>query len=957
VSKALQKSWKIESLSASKPTSIHRQSKFSSSVLALLSLVGSLSTATARAQTPNPYQGSIEVQPQSSFSRLRISLDESFKPVIQDIPGGFELKIPAATLMDIGVPFGGEEAFNKYLATVKDSRLSKLEVVEKDSALIIRGKYVYPTGPKALANPAMEHFDFRKGEQGKLVVDFWYKKGLTVAEREQQKKIADAKKIAAQKEELLKREADRKAAREKRMQEAKNALLFCEQPFDRKNTVFLRYHADHPMLNFSSYFPEHIPDHRFEYTEPKGDSEEAQMVRLALKLSRENKHALVVKTIEFLEKEYPKSKSMNEMEFLKANSFYRLDLEPKGRDLIQELAKNARGTEVGMQAAAFLAVQSFKKEEWLAALDAFMTLRREMPNHALNWLFRYGIAECLYRIRQSDQARTEFEWVAKNAPKAVIQAEAAFKVGDVAYDRNQFAQAIQAYIPAVKKYESSLNQYPHVLMNLAESYFQLDEYKKSEDTYKRYLEVGRSFPEAWRASLRLAEIHALNQKHSTETEKAFTETINRYPMTPGTVIARLRLLPCGNHGGFDLGSAQRFLSSPEVKNFDEENSVYTSAYKELVGLTEVRTLLSFGQDEKAIEQGIVHLRENPTIEVRKLIETAMIGGIKRKLEAELNTGDGLAAIATYEKYGDYLPLASNDPMADELRIRLAQYASDKKFTNVALKLIEPYRRLDTQLSDSNQKELLAAIEKNLTLESSVEQDERNYLDVKTRWNGESFKVDDSKQADEFLAGLASIRDQSKYAWDRDLLKALFYVDSKDPKKALELAMKLTAKMTQLKSAQKAQVWSWAGDVAKEAEDAEFAAKAYHQARMMLSQVSEKDQAGKSSDELNFRHLKSTPSMVYLYTSEGEMLERQQKWKEAVALYTEAIENKVGGNHVLYAHARALLKEGSRDAQVTASRSLEKIKQSQDDDVWKSLAQKALDEIAKEGKVDEKRKRQ
>ena len=89
-----------------------------------------------------------------------------------------------------------------------------------------------------------------------------------------------------------------------------------------------------------------------------------------------------------------------------------------------------------------------------------------------------------------------------------------------------------------------------------------------------------------------------------------------------------------------------------------------------------------------------------------------------------------------------------------------------------------------------------------------------------------------------------------------------------------------------------------------------------------------------------------------------MLEKQQKWKEAVALYTEAIENKVGGNQVLYAHARALLKVGGRDSKVTASRSLEKIKQSQDDDVWKNLAQKALDEIAKEGKADgQKRKPQ
>jgi predicted Zn-dependent protease len=87
---------------------------------------------------------------------------------------------------------------------------------------------------------------------------------------------------------------------------------------------------------------------------------------------------------------------------------------------------------------------------------------------------------------------------------------------------------------------------------------------------------------------------------------------------------------------------------------------------------------------------------------------------------------------------------------------------------------------------------------------------------------------------------------------------------------------------------------------------------------------------------------------------GETLEKQEKWKEAVALYSEASENKTGGNRVLYAHARALLKDGGKDSRIAASRSLEKIQQSQEDDVWKKLAKDTLSEIAKEGKVDEKR---
>ena len=79
----------------------------------------------------------------------------------------------------------------------------------------------------------------------------------------------------------------------------------------------------------------------------------------------------------------------------------------------------------------------------------------------------------------------------------------------------------------------SLAHYPAVLMNLSEAYFQLEEYARSEQTYQRYLEFGRNQPTAWRASLRMAEIKSLHQKMTPQIEKAFTDTVNHYPMSPG----------------------------------------------------------------------------------------------------------------------------------------------------------------------------------------------------------------------------------------------------------------------------------------------------------------------------------------------------------------------------------------------------------------------------------------
>jgi len=653
----------------------------------------------------------------------------------------------------------------------------------------------------------------------------------------------------------------------------------------------------------------------------------------------------VVKTVEFLQKEYPKSKHLTEMEFLKASSFYRLELYDQGRALIQELSKKSRGTEVGMQSTAFLAVQAFRKEEWLSALDSFLRIQKDTPKHPLVWLFRYGAAECLYQIRQYDQARSEYEWLHKNAAKAQIRTEVGFKLGDLFFNRNQFAQAIQSYSSSIQKNNELLAQYPHVLMNLGEAFFQLEEYGKAEENFKKFLEIARSQPFAWKASLRLAEIHSMNKPQ--DYEKNFTETVNQYPMTPGAVIARLRMLPCGKHGGFDLTSSIRYINSDEVKNIEDPTSFYSTTLSELRALTEVRTLLSFEQDEKAIQRGLQQLRENPSIEARKMIERGMVGGVKRLLEKQLEIKNYYGAIAIFEKYGDYLPPPTYDPVGDEMRLKIAKFAADKKLTSLALKLIEPYRSGD----EIELKSAANEIQKSLMLDSNNEQEDRSFVEAKSIWNSESFDIKDEKISAKFLENLSSISDQSKQSLERDLMKSLYFKDVGSDEKAIEIAKSLVNRLGNVGTYSKAQLWTYLAELARKMNDSSQSAQAFRQARVLASKLTEKDQPS-----FDYRHFSNVPSLSYLYTSEGEQLELQQKWKEAVALYGEAIENKIGGNHVLYAHARALLKDGGRESKLTASRSLEKIKLSQEDDVWKNLAQKTLDGIAKEGKDDvEKRK--
>ncbi len=891
------------------------------------------------------FDGSVELASQASYSRLKIALDESFRPRIESGQQGFKIVIPAATLMDLGVPFGAEEKFNDFLKGISDERLVQLKVREKEDSLVLEGKYRFPTGSKALARPAMEHFDFRRDDQGKFVVDFFYRKGPTRGDVERETRARELARLQAEREAIRRREAEKKESKRKRIEDGRNALLFCERPFNRQSTVFLRFRAEHSALDLSNYFPEKIPDHRYEYPEPKGAGEEFDMIRLALKLSRENQHALSIKTVEFLDKQYPKSRYRNEMAFLKANAYFRLGLEDQGRDLIRDIAKRAKGTEVGLQASGFIAAQSFQKKEWLSALESFLALKKEMPKHPLLWLFRYGIAECLYQIRQSEQAIEEYQWLAQNAPKPEVRAEAAFKAGDAHFERGQYAQAATSYEAAVRKHNKELPHYPLVLLNLGESYFQLEESQRSVGVYKRFIEIARNQPSAWKASLRIAEITAMNEHVNSRAEGALIGTINQYPLSPGALVARLRLLPCGSHGGFDLPAAERFISSPEVKNFSGEGAVYDGPFRDLVALTEVRMLISFHEDLKAVEKALEHLRANPGVDTRKMIEQAMIGGVKNLIEKKVAENDPFGAIALYEKYGDFLPLPAHDPLADELKMKIAAFAAERNLTTLAKKIIEPFRLMN----EASQREVIAAIEKRLTLEGAEDQESRSLIEAKTLWNSPEFKLEDAKSVEYLTGRLAFVRDGSKFAVERDLILGLLHWKKKDSAKAGILAGKVVDSSSGLGKADRCRILGWAGDVAIEAQDLEFAEKAYRTGKKLREQV-----GATETGTLGIKHLGALPSLAYFVLQLGETLEKQEKWKEAVALYSEASENKIGGNRVLYAHARALLKDGGKDSRIAASRSLEKIQQSQEDDVWKKLAKDTLSEIAKEGKVDEKR---
>src|SRR5690606_20869595 len=161
--------------------------------------------------------------------------------------------------------------------------------------------------------------------------------------------------------------------------------------------------------------------------------------------------------------------------------------------------------------------------------------------------------------------------------------------------------ALAAYYKALKHFGNESDRVPTVLLNRAEALYSLGQWDRAENAFEEFLVKHPSHPSGWRATFRLGEI--AGRKHGKSfadvSRKRFYETVNRFPMSPGAMLARIRLVPCGDHGGYGYTAAKAFLEG-EATRYDGMGEVFVENYPDLVSLAYVRMLVAMGREEEAI---------------------------------------------------------------------------------------------------------------------------------------------------------------------------------------------------------------------------------------------------------------------------------------------------------------------------------------------------------------------
>ncbi|MFL5814631.1 MAG: tetratricopeptide repeat protein [Bdellovibrionia bacterium] len=946
----------------------------------LCALLGSALLFSTGALAEQPLSETLQIQTFPTHSRLVFRIDDGVPVQWKETKDGFEALFKGLGFTDLGAPLGEEDAWaQQFKKSLRDPRLKSIDLREVPGGLVVMGKWKFPAGPQAPADPRMETFDYReharKDGGSEFIVDFWIKKGMSVAEAGELKKRKAHEEKLRQAQAEIKNRVSRRLASEQAKSQVNDLGRFCSEPLNEQKDIFLSFLPVSEKIDYQKELPHGAPDAEFPYYEPKGDASDAQYVRLALKLYREEKFGLVVRTLDFMDTEQPSSSYRQEMRFLRANAFLKLGMQAEAERLLNEIKVEAKGKPVALYSALYLATQllepveekEFRFKDPLAAYETFSWFFTHYPDHRLTWLFHLGAAEALSAIKQTEQAAKEYLWVAENAKTPEQRAQGALRLGNVYLERRQLPQALEAYSRALRYFKKESESYPAIHLNRGEVLYGLGEYQEARKVFEDFAKKYSGYPHGWRASFRLGEIYGRQAGPANEdsSRKWFYDTINHYPLSSGATLARLRLLPCLDHGGFSFESASRFFEG-EAKNFDASGEMSMVRYPDLRALAQVRSYITLKREDVAIDvaQREMGLTKVATMkaELGRMYEELF----RKNILALLDQNKPYEALKYFEDRSRFR--AKDVPVADpDYLLRLSLAASRLGLGKKAEVFAEEYKKAGTPnraIAQASPK----GSEKSLDLRLQVS--EQRFAEARALWiSGDTSKDSEAgaKNADKIRGQLDQVVAESPYSFEKEVILGLLEEKQGKLKTARGHILKAQVLAPAAKNPENEetslQILAWLAGVESKAGDAKTALGMYRDLEKRLSARQEEAQEdaedSDESEEASKEETKSetpiakvattaaflgvapVPTLEQVLLSQGDLLESMKRWGETALVYNKAVEQGLGGNQALYGYARALLKAGDKASREKAKAALQKLTESKTEDFWKKLAQETL----------------
>ena len=842
------------------------------------------------------------------LSRIQLELSQSFPIEFKADQKGFQLLFPRITLRELHL-----KPSTKISRTLP-SGLSGLRWEETPEGAMLRGIWRFRRRLDDPVSAKMEVCAYTLPDQPTWIIDFWPKLGISLRAFRETQRLERLEQLSRQNDMEGRRRRDQRATAEMQIWEAQNPGRFCSDPLHESRDFFLQFYPAHASVDFSRWFKSHDLDENYSYfahKTPLLDSATRTLLDRSLDYYRSGKLGLASRSLRLVPRERKLGLDRSlDLHFLKANIAFALQEEEVGLAELALIRQMGPFTSLAQIVTEVLTLRLLAQKNYLGALSNFLWLQSHPGNPAdvkKLWIYHLGAAECYFSLRQASLAAEQYRKSIDLAPTQADKTEALLRLGDPALLRLDYELALARYATGLEGgADQNVAFFPEFQLNRGEVFYQLGQFEIAQSIFKEFLARNGAHALGWRATFRLGEIASRDRRHFDaarlqEGRRWYLQTINSYPKSPGATLARLRLLPCFDHGGFTDGSQERFFKI-EATPFDGDHQVVMSNYEDFWRLAQIKGTLALGTPRRALAIALSSVGRVHSPEFRRML-SILCHQLLRNLII-----DNLRDKHTYRALQDYLTLFPKLPQSPSSRE--LDYLRPLAEATAAMGLPQLAREIWHGLPELRN-------ESHPSFEDAIRDSSARALQALNLWN--SFTVSGSNREFKRAPSVTSIKSlettlegikaESPYFYLRELLLAL--ASAVEPGRARQAANHLAqALQSPLSSVQRRRLLAWFGELNVRAGAEETARSVY--AKLLDPAIADDplpvrdgkqlqpaaDQAGILPFDLSAQKdgsletvlgVPETPDLLDLYFSAGKLAEKNARWQEAASYYHRARE--------------------------------------------------------------------
>ena len=382
------------------------------------------------------------------------------------------------------------------------------------------------------------------------------------------------------------------------------------------------------------------------------EDEENQQARLIQTLFNNKRPAVFLKTAKEFLKRWPESRYEEIVKYLVADqrlAFWRADAAQvddfdAAVSMYRSLAERHPDSPLAPRTSLLVGYLYLSRGDAAQALQTFQRVLRESPKAKTSDTTKIALAQSFLMLDRYDEALAALDDVEAHGANDRDRAEAAYRKGDVAFQKRDFEGAITGYRRAEKAWPKFESDLPNAAFNLAEAAFWTARYKESMNGFREFLASHPDHPFGGFALARLGELMEILGPGSKRATGAWMESTFRYRGTVGAGVSRVRVLASrmAEMKGKELTNATREIDGIVAKS-DLPNFV------EFATLLKADGTFARGDYAGAANALIRFYQQNPQAPDLPKVKERIVRALNQEIRSDVEKGDFLQALKRNEE--------------------------------------------------------------------------------------------------------------------------------------------------------------------------------------------------------------------------------------------------------------------------------------------------------------------